>query len=513
MASQIRVQTEQELAEFVASFYDDPYGFVMAMYPWGQKTLPDGSHNPLARKQGPEPWQEALLKDLGQHIRDSAYLVSVGGFQRVWRSAVASGHGVGKSALVAWLIQFFMATRVNTRAVVTANTAAQLETKTWPELGKWHSLLLCKHWFTFTSTSYFFAQYNDEQRKKNYMVNAQTVSDDNTEAFAGLHNDDGTVFIIADEASGISEKVFEVAEGALTDGEPFLFLFGNPTRPEGEFYKCFSEYGGMYKQYRVDSRQVSHTNKLHIKAIADKYGEDSDVFKVRVRGLFPDQAFDGFIGINQVLDAQQRELPEDDGAALIMAVDVARFGDDSSVISFRRGRDARSIKRLKFHKLPITRLADMCADAANKYKPDAIVIESTGVGAGLIDILRDRHFRVIDIHPGAPAERQREFVNVRAELWDAMKKWIDSEGCLPDDKELAEQLTSVRYMLKRDETAIQLEAKADMKARGLSSPDDADSLALTFAVRLPRRDRWADRRMGHSGGPPLATTEYDVLHY
>jgi len=514
-ANKSSVDAEVQLANFVAQFYADPYGFVMAMYPWGEPTLPDGSYNPLRDKHGPEPWQKLLLLDLGEHIRANVIMVRYGCENKTWRSAVASGHGVGKSAEVAWLIEFFMSTRPNTRGVVTANTQPQLETKTWPELGKWHNLLLCKHWFTFTATSYYFSQYGDD-RRRNYMVNAQTVSDENTEAFAGLHNEGGCVLIIADEASGISEKVFEVAEGALTDGEAFLFLFGNPTRPEGEFYKCFSDdnYRGLYKTYSVDSRQVSHTNKQAIRDLIAKYGNDEnhDVIKVRVRGMFPDQSFDGFIGISQVMDAQERELFPDNDAALIMGVDVARLGRDTSVVSFRQGRDARTRKRLVYGPMRTTRLADLLMIEIDKERPDAIVIESVGPGVAIIDILRDRGYRVIEVHPGAPSGRPREYVNVRAEMWDNMRQWIDTEGCLWEDTQILQQLTTVRYKLKKDETAIQIEAKEDMKARGLPSPDDADSLALTFAVRIARRDRRLAGR-AVTGRSTFSETEYDPINY
>lgn len=147
MADVYSADADAKLAEQIGQYFADPYGWVMFAYPWGEPTLPDGSKNPLAKKSGPEPWQKRLLIELGEHIRENIARTELGLEMIPWRSATVSGHGVGKSALVAWLNQFFMSTRPKTRGVVTANTAAQLGSKTWPELAKWHSLLICKHWF------------------------------------------------------------------------------------------------------------------------------------------------------------------------------------------------------------------------------------------------------------------------------------------------------------------------------------------------------------------------------
>ncbi|MFN3612781.1 MAG: terminase, partial [Tepidimonas sp.] len=241
-----------------------------------------------------EDWQAKILRDMGEHIRENATLSGIGLDMDVWRSATTSGHGVGKSALVAWIIYFLMSTRRDTRGVVTANTQNQLEGKTWPELAKWHNLAINKHWFTWTATQFYFSQY-DEDRRKNYMVEALTVSEQKTEAFAGLHNEGKTVFAVFDEASGIFPKIWEVVDGALTDGDAFFFAFGNPTRPDGEFADCFDKHKHMYHLYEVDSRSVSHTNKKALQDIIEKYGADSDEARIRVYGKFPRMSYNGFI--------------------------------------------------------------------------------------------------------------------------------------------------------------------------------------------------------------------------
>lgn len=497
--------TEKKLAEYIAQFRYDFLGLVMALFPWGQKGTP------LANRNGPYKWQRELLVELGRFMRENAFRKQLDLDYLVWRSAVASGHGVGKSAFVAWLIYCIMSTRPNARGVVTANTGTQLETKTWPELAKWHAMALNKHWFTWTSTSFFFAQYPPD-RQKNYMTSALTVSEENTEAFAGMHNDESAVFAIFDEASGIISNVWEVVEGALTDGEPFFFVFGNPTRPEGEFYNCFDKYKQMYWRKHVDSREVPGTNKSQLNNIIDKYGADSDEAKIRVYGQFPTKSYDGFINAQLVHDAMTRQSFTDHGEALIMGVDVASSGADTTVICFRQGKDARSIPWTVLYGATDLIVANRVAELANKYRPDAIVIESIGPGAGVISALKIWNYRVVEFHPGIRQHKESLFYNNRAEVWHKGREWLQDGGCLPDNPELFKQLTQMIYTLDLQEQKIVMESKRDMRARGLPSPDDADSLMLTFAVKVARRDMMASRS-GLKRSDQTSITDYDVLAY
>lgn len=499
-------EKEAELAGFIGGFFADAYGFVMAVFPWGQPTLPDGSDNPLKDKKGPEPWQRKFLEDLSTHIRNNMALKDMGLQELVWKSAIASGHGVGKSALVSWIIYFLMSTRVDTRGVVTASTQFQLEDKTWPELAKWHNLAINKHWFKWSATGLVFAAY-EEDKQKNYKTTAATVSEQKTEAFAGLHNEGKTVFVIFDEASGVHGKVWEVAEGALMgQGEKFFFAKGNPTRPDGEFADCFDKHAHLYYTMHVDSREVSQTNMNAVQALIEKYGEDSDEIKVRVKGQFPTQSFNGFISTDIVHEAMQRELESDSMAGLIMAIDVARFGSDSSVIGFRQGRDARSRPFKKFKGLSLVRLAEIAMQEADIHRPDAIVVEATGVGAGLVDIMRDRGYKITEVHPGAAAHQFDLYVNRRAEYWSIMRDWLYEGGCIAENPDMFKQLTTILYSLDRHEQRVKLEPKEEMKKRGLESPDDADTLALTHAVRIARRDRnFIKSKIGKN----MAITQYD----
>ncbi|MFN3612660.1 MAG: terminase, partial [Tepidimonas sp.] len=196
-------------------------------------------------------------------------------------------------------------------------------------------------------------------------------------------------------------------------------------------------------------------------------------------------------------------------AALIMAIDVARFGDDSTVFGWRQGRDFRSRPMQKFHGLATTRIVELAIIEIDKERPDAIVIESTGPGAGVIDQLRDKGYKVIEVHPGSEAHEHTKYFNKRAELWSLGRDWIMKEGCLPEDAELTRELATILYALDRHEQRIKMEPKAEMKKRGLKSPDKADTLMLTFAARVARRDTSLTRRPKSR----TAQSEYDVYAY
>ena len=519
----LSIERETELARFIASFRNDPYGLVMAMYPWGSRrlpdggkeriagmeTLPNGSPNPLIDKTGPDKWQRRELIALGKHMQENADREELGLEMIPWKAAYGTGHGVGKTAFVSWIIHIIMSTRRDTRGAVTATTQFQLDDKTWAELAKWHDLLINKHWFKWSASAYTFAPY-PEEKQKNYRIAAATVSEHNTEAFAGLHNEGKAVLIIFDEASGVRGKVWEVAEGAMTDGEVFFFALGNCTDPDGEFAKCFDEYEAFYRTQRIDSRDVELSNKLAIQQMIDKYGYESDVVKVRVRGIFPSQSYNGFISSDAVNEAMKREeVRVDRDAPLIMAVDVAHYGTDETIIGFRQGWDARSIPMLTFRGLNTIQVADRVAKIADARKPDGIIIESVGPGIGVIDQLKARNYRVHRAYPGAPHASQH-YVNNRAEWWSQMRDWIYEHGCIPEDKELYQQLTQVQYTLSRHSGKTLIESKEDMRKRGLPSPDRADMLMLTFAIKIARRDR---RNMldAEAGRHRTAKIEYDPL--
>ena len=301
--------------------------------------------------------------------------------------------------------------------------------------------------------------------------------------------------------------MWDTIEGALTDSgtELLCAAFGNPTRSTGRFRECFAggRFAHRWGALQIDSRSVGMTNKAQIAAWVKDHGEDSDFVRVRVRGVFPRSGSQQFIDGQRVDEAVARPLVDDPTASLVMGVDIARQGADQSVIRFRRGLDARGIPAVKFRIPDLMQVASRVMELVNSYNPDAVFVDGTGIGWGVVDRLNQMgcpNLTAVDF--GSRADRTdaldaaARYANKRAEMWGFMKEWCKS-GCLPDDAELIADLKAVDYGYDASD-AILLERKDDMRRRGLASPDDGDALALTFAYPVAKRD-WAEERRFEEG--------------
>lgn len=478
MSSKAR-NPEIDLIGEIAGCSSDPLRYVLFAFPWGSGELID---------KYPQEWQIKILNK----IRDGLAI------DKAIQEAVASGHGIGKSALVAWIILWAVSTFEDTKGVVTANTETQLKTKTWAELAKWHRLCINKHWFELTATALYS---KDPAHEKTWRVDMIPWSERNTEAFAGLHNQGKRILILMDEASAIPDIIFEVSEGALTDENTQIIwcAFGNPTRNTGRFRECFGRFKHRWGNNQIDSRTVTLTNKEQIAQWVADYGEDSDFVRVRVRGVFPRASSMQFIGGDIADEAAARVAKAMEFDPFIIGVDVARFGDDQSIIQFRKGRDAKSIPPIKLRNVDTMTLAAKVAECYRIYKPDAIFVDGTGVGGGVIDRLTQLNIPVTEVQFGAKADRSLPgqedvaYANKRAEMWGNMRAWLKG-GAILNDPELIADLTGVEYgfIIRDGRDAIILEKKADMKKRGLASPDLGDALALTFAYAVIRDEYMAD---------------------
>lgn len=469
-----------KLAEHLHGYSRNWLGLVQDMFPWGQPGTV------LQDKDGPDDWQRQLLKKIDDGLD----------WNKALQIAVSSGHGVGKSALVSWIILCAMATCVNTRGVVTANTDSQLRTKTWVEVSKWFNLAPILHpLFEMTLTA---LMARDPTRRSQWRFDRITWSENNTEAFAGLHNQGSRIVVIYDEASAIPDIIWEVTEGALTDSDTEILwvVCGNPTRSSGRFRQCWTKFKRLWKTFTVDSRTVKITNKAQIAEWLRAYGEDSDFFRVRVRGAFPRVGSMQFISDQLSREASVREPVSSIWDPLVFGVDVARFGDDKSVIAIRRGRDARTIPWHVFSGADTNTLALKIIELATALSPDAIFIDEGGVGAGIVDRLKFLKLPVIGVQFGGSPERTTgkvegavAYANKRAEMWGLMRDWL-AGGCTPNNTELHDELTNIQYgyTMIHGQDCIQLEKKADMKKRGTSSPDAADALGLTFAFPVMPSD-------------------------
>ena len=463
-----------DLIEELAGFSSDPLGFVLFSFPWNEPGELDG-------RMGPEPWQVDILIDLGDGVISMSEAI---------RLARTSGHGIGKSALVSWIILWAISTFEDTKGVVTANTENQLKTKTWAELAKWYRLFIGRDYFKMTATALFSV---DPEHERTWRIDMVPWSERNTEAFAGLHNQGKRILIVFDEASAIPDVIWETTEGALTDKDTQIIwaVFGNPTRNKGRFRECFAggKFAHRWKHKAVDSREVSITDKEQIaKWIAD-YGEDSDFVRIRVAGKFPRVDAESFIPYELAKLAVNREIGENRGI-VVLGCDVGRFGDDPSVIYPRCGRDAKSRPIEIYPGMDTMTFAGRVAAAMLKYGAKVAMVDEGGVGGGVVDRLRQLRINVIGVDFGAGPDnfdirlQGEKHANKRAEIWGSMRAWLPT-GAIQDiqidtDRTLVDELSDPTYALNTKEE-IQLESKKDMRRRGVPSPNVADALACTFA--------------------------------
>jgi hypothetical protein len=482
---------ESELLADIAQFEFDPLGYVLYAFPWGRP-------GPLKDKK-PRQW----FIDLCGRIRE-AMLANEG--REVWeivQEAIASGHGIGKSAGIAQLLLWAMSTRENTRGVVTANTDTQLRTKTWPEVVKWHGLAINRHWFECTATAIFHKTH-----EKTWRIDAIPWSAHNTEAFAGLHNLGNRLVLAFDEASAIADPVWETAEGALTDEmtQILWLVAGNPTRSSGRFRQCFSKFRHRWGTRNIDSRTVEGTNKALIARWAKDYGENSQFFCVRVKGEFVEADANQLIPLQWISDARSREWNYEvgDGSLprLRITIDVADGGEDFTVITAMRHYQSATVglrQREFSFKSAVAPIES--ADAAERMflewggrkDQDDFVVDSIGVGAGTAGTLIKRGYRVIQYKGGAEASDTKKWRNRRVQTYIAARNaFRDGTIILAADfaadetewDEFDAQLTSIKSK-PGTEKLEDLLTKEEMKRDGLKSPDRADSLVMQFATLTP----------------------------
>lgn len=486
------------ILEDLAKLASRPYDFVYWAFPWGE------AGTELELRQGPEAWQAKVLFDLQQEmLSGSDPRVALG---EAYQCAIRSGHDIGKTAFVSWLFWWAFSTREDTRGRATANTERQLRQILQPEIAKWHRLFLARDLFKVDATTIRSA---DPERRDTWRFDLIPWSEDNPEAFAGLHNFGKRILVLFDEASGIHDKIWEVTDGVMHEAETELLWFctGNPTKNYGRFYECWHRFADVWKTYKVDSRSVSFTNKDKINKAIAAWGLESDYVKVRYLGEFPDASTIQLIPVETIRLARVREVQSTHYEPLILSLDVARFGSNESVLGFRRGRDARTIPTERWRGLSTMETADRTAARIAQYDPDAVFVDEGGVGGGVVDRLRQLGHSVIGVNFGSrPSGLTTDTVgNKRAEMYVLVRDWLREGGCIADADELEDQLVAIEYRFDK-KSAIMLTPKEEMEADGFPSPDWADQLALTFAYPV-------SARLSRRNGSTMTTHDYNPLSH
>lgn len=465
-----------------AQIKDNPLAFVLYVFPWGVKGTP------LENFAGPRKWQREVLQQLADQIKSNQGKID---FDTL-RLAISSGRGIGKSALVSWITIWMLSTRIGSTTIISANSESQLRSVTWAEITKWLAMSINSHWFEVSATRLMPAKWLTELVERDlkkgtryWGVEGRLWSAENPDAYAGVHNYDG-VLVIFDEASGIDDAIWAVTSGFFTENTPnrFWCCFSNPRRNTGYFYECFNAKRAFWKTKVVDARTVEGTDKQVYQQIIDEYGPDSSQAHVEVYGEFPSAGDDQFISSGIVDDAMKRPKYKDLSAPIVIGVDPARFGADATVIVVRQGRDIVEIKRYRGD--DTMTVVGHVIDAIEEYKPTLVVIDEGGVGGGIVDRLKEQRYKIRGVNFGNKSKNPLMYGNMRAQMWGEMRNWL-KEASIPLDRTLKTDLISP-IMKPDSKGTIFLESKKDMKSRGLSSPDAADALCVTFAFPVANRE-------------------------
>lgn len=390
------------------------------------------------------------------------------------RISIRAGHGVGKSTACAWLVIWHLTTRMPQKCVATAPTAPQLFDALFSEIKAQLRKLPPFIQDLFETTSERIVL---KAAPESSFVSARTSSKERPEALAGIHSEH--VLLIADEASAIPEEIFEAAAGSMSGEHALTVLIGNPTRNSGLFYQTHHALKRDWFTMHVNCEDVPFVSRDFIKQIASTYGEGSNAYRVRVLGEFSVAEDDTMISAELVDASMVRDVAWDDNPPLVYGLDVARFGDDASVLVKRRGNIVTEIKM--WRGLDLMQLTGAVVNEANLDRPAEICVDSIGLGAGVADRLREVGQPARDVNVAESAAMNPSADRLRDDLWLQMRDWLAQRACkLPQDPDLRMDLVSPRFTFTSS-GKVKLESKAELKKRLRRSPDRADALALTFA--------------------------------
>ena len=414
------------------------------------------------------------------------------------RVAVRSGHGTGKSTALAAAALWFLATRPDALVPCTAPTAHQLQDVLWREMRRLLSRMGDEARAMFAVTA-----DRIHLRGSTGMIVARTARPENPDALQGFHAPE--ILFLIDEAAGVNDVIFEVARGALSTPSARVALTGNPTRLNGYFHSAFHLARDSWARLHFSCLDSPLVAPDYARDIAAEYGEDSDMYRVRVIGDFPKSGIFNLIPLEQVEQAMERKAPADldRHAPGIIGVDPAWLGTDRSAAVFRRGMAARVLFSVRG--ADTSRLAELVARRAAEIVPDAIFVDQTGVGAGVLDQLKRTAHPVVGVaFSQVPLEPER-FANRRAEMWWRLREWLEQGPSLERSQDLRDDLIAPEYHFTAG-GKVQLESKDNMRKRGLASPDLGDALALTFAMPV-----YPARRTASLAEEPAAYRVYEWM--
>ena len=432
--------------DFIIRYYDNPVLFV-------EEVL------------GAEPtdYQAEFLNAVAQNNR---------------KISIRSGHGTGKSSAASWAMLWYLLNRFPNKIIVTAPTSSQLFDALFAELKRWINELSphLQEMLTVKSDRVELKAAPSEA-----FISARTSRAETPEALAGVHSEN--VLLVCDEASGIPEKVFEAAAGSMSGHSCSTILLSNPTRSSGLFFDSHNRLSDSWWTRQWSCIQSSLVSDEFVQEMAERYGEESSAYHVRVLGNFPLADADTIIPFHLAEAAIKRDIQNAPNTRAIWSVDPARFGSDRTAFCKREGNVITEITSWKNLDLMQTvgRVQAEFEALSPSLQPTEILIDSIGVGAGVVDRLRELGLPVRGINVSESPSMKGVYNNLRTELWFKAKAWLEDKTCkIPDDPDLLADLTAIRYSFSSS-GKMQAESKESMKKRGLRSPDLADAVCLTMA--------------------------------
>lgn len=418
---------------------------------------------------------------------------------RSQRLSVRSGHGVAKSAFLSISILWFASCYFPCKIPCTAPTAHQLSDVLWAELSKWHRVLRNR----MPELADQFEQTQDEFRlkeapKESFAV-ARTARADKPEALQGFHSEN--LLIVADEASGIPDIIFEVGQGTLSTDGAFAILAANPTRKSGFFYDTHHRLRERWGTMVVNGENSELVSKQFIEDIAHQYGADSNVYRVRVLGEFANEDDDVVIPLDLCENAKIREVEA--FGDRVWGIDVARFGRDRTTLVKRcSNATMEAHKSWSGQDLMQTagRIYAEWLETAPDARPKSVFVDVIGIGAGVADRLMELGLPVVPVNVAEEASVSEKYLRLRDELWFKARKWLEQKNCkLVDDEVLIAELTLPRYSFTST-GKLKVESKDELKKRFPQSPDVADAFCLTFSQAAEHRGRQSYEPQAFSDG-------------
>ena len=411
----------------------------------------------------PLPYQEEFLNAIASGER---------------KISVRSGHGTGKSTAASWAMLWFFLMHYPNKVVVTAPTSSQLFDALFAELKRWINELPPAMQGLMNVKS---DRVEHTSAPSEMFISARTSRAETPEALAGVHSEH--VMLVVDEASGVPEQVFEAAAGSMSGHSAVTIMLSNPTRSSGTFFESQTRMASSWWTRRwscVDSPLVSDefVNEMRM-----RYGEESNAFRIRVLGEFPLADDDTIIPFHLVEAATHRDIEVSDDTQSVWGLDVARFGTDCTALCKRQGPIVTEIRSWRGLDLMQTvgRVVAEYETLPPSRRPREILVDSIGVGGGVVDRLQELNLPVRGINVAESPSMGDTYLNLRSELWFKAKAWLEDRGCkLPKNDQLIAELTSIRYGFTSS-GKMKAESKDEMRKRGLASPDLADALCLTMA--------------------------------